>query len=161
MFAGVLDEFQHSKELVFEYLVLNKDLINWAPSESGFCDVKNNFVGEKLVSVELFCDLGQQKATIFLEVTHYEPYKEVRYYSREAVYEDGESLRKGYFFPFHHMAFRTAFRESPTGCQVIQEVYAKPRGPIGWLACKFIILPKTKKELKKSVMSLKAYLGNL
>jgi hypothetical protein len=158
MFASVLDEFQYNKELIFDYLILNKDITSWTPPEKGIYQVKNNFVEEKLASVELLCDVGSQKATILMEVTHYDPCVEVRHYSKDAFYENGEPVRRGYFFPFDHMAFRTIFRESSKGCQVLQEVYIKPRGPIGWVICKLLILPQVKAELKNSVVSLKKYL---
>ena len=161
MFASVLGEFPYSKELVFEYLILNKDITSWTPPEKGIHKVKNNFEGETLVGIELLCEMGSQKATLFMEITHYEPCKEVRHYSKDAFYENGERVGRGYFFPFHHMAFRTVFRESSIGCQVLQEVYVKPRGPFGWVICKFLILPQAKTELKNSVMSLNKYLESI
>lgn len=161
MFSIALEEFQHSKELIFEYLILNKDMLQWIPSSQGFYGVKNNFVEEKLISVEVNCDIGSRKATMFLEITHYEPYNEVRQYSRDAVYETGEPVPRGYLFPFHHMAFRTAFRDTPTGCQVLQEIYVKPQGPLGWFVCKFLILPKAMNELKKSNLALKKHLNSV
>jgi hypothetical protein len=161
MFTSSLDDFNYSKETIFEYLILNKDMKNWIPPEKGIHSVRNHFDEEKLKNIEMVCDICSRKATIFLEVTHYEPYEEVRLYSNKAVFENGDPVWQGRFFPFAYMAFRTIFRASLEGCQVLQDVYIKPRGLIGWVICKFVILPQTKTELKNSAVALKQYLKTL
>jgi hypothetical protein len=162
MFTSYLDDFNFNKETVFQYLILNKDFKNWIPPEKGILSLKNHFVEEKLKSIEMLCDIDSRKATIWLEVTHYEPYKEVRFYSsNKAGFENGESIRQGRFFPFNYMAFRTIFSDTAEGCKVLQDVYINPNGLIGWVICKLVILPRVKNEMKNCIVVLRQYLNSL
>jgi hypothetical protein len=158
MFTSSLDEFEFSKEVVFEYIILNKDMRAWIPSEKGIHEIKNRFNEGQLESVEVLCNIDGRRATMWLEVTHYEPYKEVRFYSNKAVFDNGEPLNKGRFFPYKYMAFRTTFSDTPQGCKVFQDVYIYPNGFIGWILCKIFIMTPVKKDLKASATALKRYL---
>jgi hypothetical protein len=158
MFASSLDEFEFSKEVVFEYLILNKDLRDWVPPEKGIYEVKNIFNEGQLKSLEVLCDIDGRRATMWLDVTHYEPCKEVRFYSDKAVFDNGEPLNKARFFPYKYIAFRYTFNDTPEGCNVLQDIYLFPNGFIGWILCKIFVMPPMKRELKASATALKTYL---
>jgi hypothetical protein len=158
MFASSLDEFEFSKEVVFEYLILNKDIKAWTPPEKGIYDVKNRFNDGQLESVEVLCDIDGRRATMLLEVTHYEPFKEVRFYSDKAVFDNGEPLNKARFFPYKYIAFRYAFNDTPQGCNVLQDIYLCPKGFIGWILCKIFVMPPMKRDLKASAIALNQFL---
>lgn len=121
-------------------------------------EAKYTYKDDRLVKIEMPIEVSHRRAIMHIDVTHYEPYEEVRFYSGNTVFETGESVGKGIFFPFNYMEFRTTFFEHPEGCRVVQEVYIDTKGIPGWILCKLFIIRGVKRELVASANAFRNHL---
>jgi len=160
MKSSVLSIFDQDVETVFLYLAYSKEIKSWTTDKELY-EINNQFSDGKFIGFESKCGIGSRTARIFSEITYFKENEEIRSFSKEAIFENGEKLLDLPTFPYDEVSCITLFKGTNKGCQVIHETYLKPRGLLGWFACKLFVLPYISKNVKNDHRSLNDYLKQI
>lgn len=153
-------EFKQDINVVFEHMIHYKDFAKWNPIKGihNVTDLRNDGIYS---GFSMSFDLGDKIAVTDCESLFYVKDEEVRYRVARCVFEDGTDVQNGWSFPYSEMYQRLIFAGGRGNCTVIHEVVLTPKNWLGWLTCKFGVLPRINSELIKSNRALNEYLAEI
>lgn len=64
------------------------------------------------------------------------------------------------YFPFRSMKQSMIFNHIPDGCEVVHTIEYEPRGALGWLTCRALLIPLAKRSVVQSHHRLAAFLAH-
>lgn len=145
--SQIRSHFPRPSAVVWDYLVHLKDCERWMSAE-------------ELDGVALLFDSGRYAgfqwtpsekgvAPIVSRVQRIEPLRSVQYRVVHAT-ESNVPPKARAGFPFQSLAQSMTFKDSGTGCELIQHVELEPNGFLGWLTCNLLVLPSVKRGVVQS-----------